>query len=53
MHDSIFEHEINVFPISEIRLMDLMEGFRHSYMFYTIRMFFYKNHGILPQEDGG
>ena len=41
MHDSIFEHEINVFSTNELRLMDLMEGFRHSYVFYSIRMLFF------------
>ena len=41
MHDSIFEHEINVFSTNEIHLMDLMEGFRHSYVFYSIRMLFF------------
>ena len=44
MHDSIFQREINAFSIEEIYLK---EGFRSSYFFIPLGVFFHENGNVL------
>ena len=49
MHDSIFEHEINIFSINKIYLMG---RFRPCYVFIPLGLYFITIMLSSPQKDG-
>ena len=49
MHDSIFEHEVNIFSISKIYLMG---GCRPCYVFIPLGHYFITIMLSSPQKDG-